>query len=191
MVASIRDMTTQTRSATQNITSATAEILASTQEQSWRARPEASGGGAADDDDGRRGLQSIRQPGFGARQKQVAASAEAASTTSHAGIQAVQSTNRTMETIREQAEAVAENIVTLSEKTRDDRRDCGDGQRHRRAVESAGVERGDRGGGGGRSWAALLGRGKRIEESRGSIQSGDGTGAHDSGRYSKGGSIRR
>jgi methyl-accepting chemotaxis protein len=51
------------------------------------------------------------------RARQVAASAEAASTASHAGLQAVENTSRNMESIREQAEAVAENVVALSEKT--------------------------------------------------------------------------
>src|SRR5205814_10329015 len=44
-------------------------------------------------------------------------SAEAASATSKSGLQAVKSTNRTMEAIREQVEEVAEHIVALSEKT--------------------------------------------------------------------------
>jgi methyl-accepting chemotaxis protein len=47
----------------------------------------------------------------------VAASAEATSAASHAGLKAVEDTGRTMEAIREQAEAVAENIVALSERT--------------------------------------------------------------------------
>jgi methyl-accepting chemotaxis protein len=49
--------------------------------------------------------------------RQVAAEAEAVSTTSASGLQAVVDTGRTMEAIREQAESVAETVVALSEKT--------------------------------------------------------------------------
>jgi methyl-accepting chemotaxis protein len=64
-------------------------------------------------------MEEVTQSGtqISERAKQVAAAAEATSTASHAGLQAVQNTTRTMEGIREQAEAVAENVLTLSEKT--------------------------------------------------------------------------
>ena len=51
------------------------------------------------------------------RARQVAASAEATTGASGAGLQSVQNTFTTMESIREQAEAVADNVVALSEKT--------------------------------------------------------------------------
>jgi methyl-accepting chemotaxis protein len=64
-------------------------------------------------------MEEVAQSGvqISDRAKQVAGSAEAASAASRAGLQAVESTNRTMENIRVQAEAVAENVVSLSEKT--------------------------------------------------------------------------
>jgi methyl-accepting chemotaxis protein len=47
------------------------------------------------------------------RAKQFSTNAQATSKASKAGMEAVQSTNRTMEAIREQSEAVAQNVVTL------------------------------------------------------------------------------
>jgi methyl-accepting chemotaxis protein len=114
MLVSIKDMTGQTRVATQNLNSATAEILASTQEQAASTTEQ-----AAAVQQTTATVEEINQSGnqISERAKQVAAAAEAASTTSNAGAQAVVNTSRTMESIREQAEAVAENIVALSEKT--------------------------------------------------------------------------
>jgi len=64
-------------------------------------------------------MQELSQSGvqISERAKQVAAIAEATSTASAAGMDAVQNASRTMETIREQAEAAAENVVILSERT--------------------------------------------------------------------------
>lgn len=114
MLISIKDMTGQTRTATQNLNSATAEILASTQEQAASTTEQ-----AAAVQETTATVEEINQSGnqISERAKQVAAAAEAASSTSNAGAQAVVNTSRTMELIREQAEAVAENIVALSEKT--------------------------------------------------------------------------
>ena len=114
MLANLREMTGQTRIATQNINSATAEIVASTQEQAASTSEQ-----AAAVQETTATVEEINQSGnqISERARQVAAAAEAASATSSAGIQAAQNTTRTMEAIREQAEAVAENIVALSEKT--------------------------------------------------------------------------
>jgi methyl-accepting chemotaxis protein len=64
-------------------------------------------------------MEEVTQSGaqISERAKLVAASAEATSAASMAGLQAVQNSTRIMEGIREQAEAVAENVVMLSEKT--------------------------------------------------------------------------
>jgi methyl-accepting chemotaxis protein len=114
MVAGLKDVATQTRSATENLNSAAAEILASTQQQAT-----SSGEQAAAIQQTTTTMEEVTQSGaqISERAKQVAASAEATSAASHAGLQAVENTNRNMEAIREQAEAVAENVVSLSERT--------------------------------------------------------------------------
>jgi methyl-accepting chemotaxis protein len=114
MVGGLREVAGQSRLATENLKSAAAEILASTQQQ-------ASGTGeqAAAIQQTTTTMEEVMQAGvqISERAKQVAASAEATSAASHAGLQAVENTNRTMEAIREQAEAVAGNVVSLSERT--------------------------------------------------------------------------
>jgi methyl-accepting chemotaxis protein len=114
MVAGLKDVATQTRSATENLNSAATEILASTQQQAA-----STGEQAAAIQQTTTTMEEVTQSGaqISERAKQVAASAEATSAASHAGLQAVENTNRTMEAIREQAEAVAENVVSLSERT--------------------------------------------------------------------------
>jgi methyl-accepting chemotaxis protein len=114
MVAGLKDVAMQTRSATENLNSAASEILASTQQQAA-----STGEQAAALQQTATTMEEVTQSGaqISERAKQVAASAEATSAASHAGLQAVESTNRTMEAIREQAEAVAENVVSLSERT--------------------------------------------------------------------------
>lgn len=114
MVFGLKDVAGQTRSATDNLNSAAAEILASTQQQAAGA-----GEQAAAIQQTTTTMEEVTQSGvqISERAKQVAASAEATSVASHSGLQAVENTARTMETIREQAEAVAENVVSLSEKT--------------------------------------------------------------------------
>jgi methyl-accepting chemotaxis protein len=114
MVAGLKDVAGQARFATENLTSASAEILASTQQQAA-----STGEQAAAVQQTTITMEEVTQSGaqISERAKQVAASAEATSAASHAGLQAMESTTRTMEGIREQAEAVAENVVALSEKT--------------------------------------------------------------------------
>jgi methyl-accepting chemotaxis protein len=114
MVAGLKEVAGQTRLATENLNSASAEILASAQQQAA-----STGEQAAAIQQTTTTMEEVAQSGvqISDRAKQVAASAEAASVASQAGLQAVESTNRTMENIREQAEAVAENVVSLSEKT--------------------------------------------------------------------------
>jgi methyl-accepting chemotaxis protein len=114
MVDGLKDVAGQTRSATMDLNSAAAEILASTQQQAA-----GTGEQAAALQQTTTTMEEVTQSGvqISDRAKQVAASSEATSAASRAGLQAVENTTRTMETIREQAEAVAENIVSLSEKT--------------------------------------------------------------------------
>ncbi len=113
-VAALRDMATQTRQVTENLNAATAEIIASTQQQAA-----GSGEQAAAVQETTATIAEINQSGLQIteRAKQVAAAAESTQTSSASGIQAVEHTGRTMDAIREQAEAVAENAVNLSEKT--------------------------------------------------------------------------
>jgi methyl-accepting chemotaxis protein len=114
MVAGLKGVAGQTRLVTDNLNSAAAEILSSTQQQAAGA-----GEQAAAIQQATTTMEEITQSGvqISERAKQVAASAEATSAASRAGLQAVENTNRTMETIRDQAEAVAENVVSLSERT--------------------------------------------------------------------------
>ena len=114
MVVGLKDVASQARFATENLTSASAEILASTQQQAA-----STGEQAAAVQQTTITMEEITQSGaqISERAKQVAASAEATSAASSAGLQAMENAKRTMEGIREQAEAVAENVVGLSEKT--------------------------------------------------------------------------
>jgi methyl-accepting chemotaxis protein len=114
MVVGLKDVASQARFATENLASASAEILASTQQQAA-----STGEQAAAVQQTTITMEEVTQSGvqISERAKQVAASAEATATASHAGLQAMENTTRTMEGIREQAEAVAENVVSLSEKT--------------------------------------------------------------------------
>ncbi len=114
MVGGLRDVAGQTRSATQNLNSAASEILASTQQQSAGTSEQ-----AAAIQQTSTTMEEVTQSGLqiSQRAKEVSASAEATSAASHTGLQAVENTARTMEAIREQAEAVAGNVVSLSERT--------------------------------------------------------------------------
>jgi methyl-accepting chemotaxis protein len=114
MVLGLKDVAAQARSATENLTSASAEILTSTQQQAA-----STGEQAAAVQQTTITMEEVTQSSaqIAERAKQVAASAEATSAASHAGLQAMENTTKTMESIRAQAEAVAENVVSLSEKT--------------------------------------------------------------------------
>lgn len=114
MVEGLRSVAQQTRAAAENLGSATSQILASTQQQAASSAEQ-----AAAVQQTNATLAEISQSGaqITDRAKQVAASAEATSTASEAGRQAARETSRIMEGIREQAEAVADNVITLSERT--------------------------------------------------------------------------
>jgi methyl-accepting chemotaxis protein len=114
MVAGLREVASQTRSVVENLNAATAEILASTQQQAASTAEQAAAVQQANAT-----MAEISQSGaqISDRARQVAATAEATSTASAAGIQSVQNTASIMESIRQQAEAVAENVIALSDKT--------------------------------------------------------------------------
>ncbi len=114
MVAGLRDLAGQTRTATENLNASSAEILASVQQQVAGTREQ-----AASVQEITTTVEEIGQSGnqISERAKQVAASAEATASTTTQGLQSVQIATRSMEAIREQVEAFAEHIVALSEKT--------------------------------------------------------------------------
>ncbi|MCL5744335.1 MAG: methyl-accepting chemotaxis protein, partial [Acidobacteria bacterium] len=114
MLLGLRDVAQQTRTVVENLNAATAEILASTQQQAASTAEQAAAVQQANAT-----MAEISQSGaqISERARQVAAAAEATSSASSAGLQSVQNTNATMESIREQAEVVAENVIELSEKT--------------------------------------------------------------------------
>jgi methyl-accepting chemotaxis protein len=114
MVSGLKEVAGQTRSATANLSAASAHILASTKQSAAN-----SGEQAAALQHTATTMEEVTQSGaqISERAKQVAASAEATSAASHTGLQAVENTSRTMEAIRQQNEAAAENIVSLSERT--------------------------------------------------------------------------
>ncbi len=114
MAGGLREVARQTRGVAENLNAATAEILASTQQQAASTAQQ-----AAAVQEANATMAEISQSGaqISERAKQVAAAAEATSSASASGIEAVRNTVATMESIREQAEAVAEHVITLSEKT--------------------------------------------------------------------------
>jgi methyl-accepting chemotaxis protein len=114
MVKGLKDVASQTRLAAESVNTATAEILASTQQQAAATAEQAAAVQQANAT-----MAEISQSGaqISERAKQVATAAEATSTASTVGLQSVRNTTSIMEGIREQAEAVAENVIALSEKT--------------------------------------------------------------------------
>jgi len=107
-------MGTQTRAVTENLKAATMEILASAREQSA-----ITGEQVAAYQETSATMQEVSRSGFqiSEKAKQITITAEAVSLANISGLDAVQKTNQTVEAIHEQAEAVAQNIVSLSEKT--------------------------------------------------------------------------
>ncbi len=114
MALNLKEVARQSAMVSEDLNAATAEILASTQQQAASTAEQAAAVQQANAT-----MAELSQSGaqISDRAKQVAAAAEAVSTASASGLQSVQSTNSTMEGIREQAEAVAENVISLSEKT--------------------------------------------------------------------------
>lgn len=114
MVNGLKEMAAQTRTVAEHLSSATSEIMASLKMQAA-----STGEQAAAVQQTNVTMQELSQSAMqiSERAKQVATISQATSKTSSAGTEAVQNTNRTMENIRDQAEAVAQTVVTLSERT--------------------------------------------------------------------------
>ncbi|WP_218054310.1 methyl-accepting chemotaxis protein [Phenylobacterium immobile] len=114
MVEGLKELARRNREATENLNAAAAEIRASTQEQAASVEEQLAAvqeTAATVDEITHSGAQ------IGKRAQEVIASAQAAAQTSQEGLRAVDETARAMGSIGDQAEAVAENIVALSEKT--------------------------------------------------------------------------
>lgn len=114
MVAGLRDLAVQSREATENLNAAATEIRASTQQQAASVEQQLAAvqeTAATVDEITHSGSQITR------RAQEVIVAAQATAATSDAGIAAVDDTVRAMDGIREQAEAVAGNVIALSEKT--------------------------------------------------------------------------
>jgi methyl-accepting chemotaxis protein len=114
MVEGLREIARQSRQTTENLNAAATEIRASTQEQAASVEEQLAAvqeTAATVDEITHSGTQISR------RAQEVIAAAQATAQTSESGMAAVGDTVRAMDAIREQAEAVAGNIVALSEKT--------------------------------------------------------------------------
>ncbi|KQP91222.1 MULTISPECIES: methyl-accepting chemotaxis protein [unclassified Methylobacterium] len=114
MVSGLADLARTNRAATSDLNAAAAEIRASAQEQAASVEEQFAAvqeTAATVDEITHSGAQ------IGKRAGEVIATAQSTAQTSRAGLRAVADTARAMDSIREQAEAVAGNIVALSEKT--------------------------------------------------------------------------
>lgn len=114
MVAGLADLARTNRAATADLNAAAAEIRASAQEQAASVEEQFAAvqeTAATVDEITHSGVQITKRAG------EVISAAQATAHTSKQGLRAVADTARAMEAIREQAEAVAGNIVALSEKT--------------------------------------------------------------------------
>ena len=114
MQETLKEITKQTHEGMLNLNSACQEILASTQQQAASTKEQASAVQETTTT-----VEEVRQAGaqISERAKQVAQAAEATSVAGRTGLAAVQDTTQTMDKIRDQVEALAGNVVTLSEKT--------------------------------------------------------------------------
>ena len=114
MVAGLADLARTNRAATADLNAAAAEIRASAQEQAASVEEQFAAvqeTAATVDEITHSGAQ------IGKRAGEVIATAQSTAQTARAGLRAVADTAKAMEAIREQAEAVAGNIVAVSEKT--------------------------------------------------------------------------
>ncbi|WP_019904463.1 methyl-accepting chemotaxis protein [Methylobacterium sp. 77] len=114
MVSGLADLARTNRAATADLNAAAAEIRASAQEQAASVEEQFAAvqeTAATVDEITHSGAQ------IGKRASEVIATAQSTAQISRAGLRAVADTAKAMDAIREQAEAVAGNIVSLSEKT--------------------------------------------------------------------------
>jgi len=114
MTIRLRSMAQTTRATAESMHAATAQIRASTQQQAASVAEQ-----LAAVEETTATLSEITESGaqINRRAQDVARGAQAAATASDSGLRAVTDTIEVMNGIREQAEAVAENIVMLSERT--------------------------------------------------------------------------
>ena len=114
MVDSLRDIATQTRGAAGNLSSATVQLQASAQQQVASTSEQSAAVQQISST-----LDEINQLGsqISERAKNVAATAETTSAAGTAGLDAVAESAAAMAAISEQAGAVAQTIVSLTEKT--------------------------------------------------------------------------
>ncbi|GAB6843129.1 methyl-accepting chemotaxis protein [Methylorubrum rhodinum] len=114
MAAGLADLARTNRAATTDLNAAAAEIRASAQEQAASVEEQFAAvqeTAATVDEITHSGAQISK------RASEVIATAQAAAQTARSGLRAATDTAKAMESIREQGEAVAGNIVALSEKT--------------------------------------------------------------------------
>ncbi|KQT88626.1 methyl-accepting chemotaxis protein [Methylobacterium sp. Leaf466] len=114
MVSGLADLARTNRAATADLNAAAAQIRASAQEQAASVEEQFAAvqeTAATVDEITHSGAQ------IGKRATEVIATAQSTAQTSRAGLRAVADTVKAMDAIREQAEAAAGNIVSLSEKT--------------------------------------------------------------------------
>ncbi|GJD95503.1 methyl-accepting chemotaxis protein [Methylobacterium iners] len=114
MVVGLTDLARTNRAATADMTAAAAEIRASAQQQAASVEEQFAAvqeTAATVDEITHSGAQ------IGARAAEVIATAQNTAQTSRSGLRATTDSAKAMDAIREQAEAVAGNIVSLSEKT--------------------------------------------------------------------------
>ncbi len=114
MVASLKEITVQTRQAVNNLNSAAAETLASTKQQAASVAQQ-----FAALQETTATVNEISQSGeqMSSRAREIAGQAEKASERSKDGLRSMDDLSKIMDAIEEQTEAVAEHIVALSEKT--------------------------------------------------------------------------
>ncbi|MCC0808291.1 methyl-accepting chemotaxis protein [Methylobacterium sp. W2] len=114
MVTGLTNLALTNRSATNDLNAAAAEIRASAQEQAASVEEQ-----FAAVQETAATVDEIAHSGAGIvkRANEIIATAQASAQTARAGLRAATDTARAMDAIREQGEAVAGNIVALSEKT--------------------------------------------------------------------------
>ena len=115
MKSSLRTLIKETVQATNSLTAAASQVAASSQQQAAATAEQMS---AVQETTAT--MEELGQTGHqvSTRAREVGAAAEDTSTASISGVEAVKSTFKIMEQIREQVQVTAENIVALSEKNR-------------------------------------------------------------------------
>lgn len=115
MKGSLRTLISETVEATNSLNAAAAQVAASSQQQTASTSEQ-----MAAVQETTATMEELGQTGHqvSERAREVGATAEATSTASVSGVEAVQTTYKIMEQIREQVQVTASNIVALSEKNK-------------------------------------------------------------------------